>query len=257
MLSQVHAEVATRAGWVCQYSDGVSAYTTPSVVPVPLAEAVIEVRFPGDARIESLRGDFQFHIRDRLPALYVPRPSESEPMATRPYKFTNETQTEAVLLSLNLFAYSTQQYPGWEAFNALFHEYWLHVGERITPRRFTRVAVRYVNRFDHELRDQVRVHRGPAWLAPLSLAPTSHRSISRIKSDAGLDVTLQVGLEPEDDILTIDLDVAKTDVSAESLYDVLAELHAEVEARFAAALVPEYARTLGVASGDSGGDADA
>ncbi len=61
------------------------------VIPVPLAEAVIEVRFPGDADVERVRGSFQRTIREEFPDLRVPRVVPGESIATMPYVFAKTT----------------------------------------------------------------------------------------------------------------------------------------------------------------------
>jgi len=215
-----------------------------SVVPVPLAEAVIEIRFAGDARIESLRGEFQQYVKGELPALYVPKSTSDDAVAMRPYKFSSETGTEAALLSVNLFAYATQEYRGWEAFKESFLGYWRFIGDRIEPQAFTRVATRYINRFDTELAAKMRVLDGPPWLAPLSLSPISHKSMTRLRLQSGYDATIQVGRDEADGTLTLDLDVYARDVQVGMLLGVLGDLHSNLEAVFSQSIAPDYADDL-------------
>ena len=83
---------------------------------VPLTEAIIEVRFPGDARIDHFRGEFQQKVRNEFPLLLAPTLESNESPALLHYRFSNEAQTRSVDLALHSLMYSSKEYPGWETF---------------------------------------------------------------------------------------------------------------------------------------------
>jgi len=113
------------------------------VVSVPLTEAVIDVRFPGDASIDGARGAFQREIEEDLPNLRVPRAKEGEAFALMPYLFTDDRLLSSVGLSLNQLFYSTREYPGWESFRERFMACWSALAGLVDLDRLTRVGMRY------------------------------------------------------------------------------------------------------------------
>ena len=180
------------------------------VIPVPLAEAVIEVRLPGEADVERLRGAFQHAVRLEYPDLLVPRVAVGESVATSPYVFANPDRSQAVLLSINLLGYVVQAYPGWGAFRRAFLEHWERLTGLAPVKRANRVALRYVNRFEGPLADAVRRTDPPAFLAPLSADPLRHEASTRIRTQRGHSAHVQVRWDATDDAgLVLDLDVAR------------------------------------------------
>ena len=217
------------------------------VIAVPLAEAVIEVRFPGDADLERLRGAFQRTLREQYPDLLVPRVVAGESIATMPYVFSKQDRSQAVLLSVNLLGYVVQSYPGWVRFRDGFFDHWRRLTELVSIERATRVALRYVNRFDGRLVEVIRRSDPPAFLAPLVLDPLRHEASTRYRTRRGHAAHVRVQWEAGNGNLLLDLDIALEgldDVAA--LAVALDRLHDDVEEVFVAAVEPSFAAALGV-----------
>lgn len=216
------------------------------VIPVPLVEAVIEVRFPGEADVERRRGEFQGSVRSRFPDLLVPRVAVGDSVATSPYVFAAADRSQAVLLSVNLLGYVVQAYPGWEAFRGAFLEHWERLMGLVPLQRANRVALRYVNRFSGRLADAVRRTDPPSFLAPLSSATLQHEGSTRIRTQRGHAAHVQVRYESEGDSgLLVDLDVARDGLEdLATMADTLQALHADVEELFLASVEPRFAALL-------------
>lgn len=218
------------------------------VIPVPLVEAVIEVRFPGEADIERCRGAFQQALRSGYPDLLVPRVAAGESVATSPYVFAAADRSRAVLLSVNLMGYVVQAYPGWKGFRDGFLEHWERLSGLVQLQRANRVAVRYVNRFAGPLANVVRRSDRPTFLAPLSQDVVRHEGSTRLRTKRGHAAHVQVRVESDGDgdpDVVLDFDVARDgldDLSA--LAGTLDGLHDDVEALFLASIDPEYASSL-------------
>ena len=217
------------------------------VIPVPLAEAVIEVRFPGDAAVERIRGAFQGMIREQFPDLLVPRAVAGEPVASMPYVFARKDRSQAVLLSVNLLGYVVQSYPGWVRFRDAFLEHWQRLADLAPIARASRVAVRFVNRFDGQLVDVVRHSDPPPFLAPLRLDAARHEASTRFRTERGHAAHVQVLQEVTDNALALDFDVALEGLDdIEALSGALDQLHADVEDLFIASVEPRFAVALGI-----------
>lgn len=217
------------------------------VIPVPLAEAVIEVRFPGEADVERLRGSFQKTVRERFPDLLVPRVVAGESVATMPYVFSRRDRSQAVLLSVNLLGYIARSYPGWVRFRDAFLEHWQHLTDLVPVGRATRVAVRFVNRFDGQLTEVVRRTDLPPFLAPLQLDTVRHEASTRYRTQRGHSAHVQVLWEASNSALSLDFDVALDDLEdVDSLSGTLDRLHDDVEALFLASVEPRFAAELGI-----------
>jgi uncharacterized protein (TIGR04255 family) len=218
------------------------------VIPVPLMEAVIEVRFPGEADIERRRGAFQSALRSRYPDLLVPRVAAGESVATSPYIFAAADRSRAVLLSVNLLGYVVQAYPGWAGFRDGFLEHWERLADLVSIQRANRVALRYVNRFAGPLANVVRRLERPAFLVPLSPSVHWYEGSTRMTTHLGHAAHVQVRYEAdggaEADVV-LDLDVAREgldDLTAMS--DTLEALHGDVEALFLESIEPQFANSL-------------
>lgn len=216
---------------------------SPQPIRVPLIDAAIEVRFPGDARIEAWRGEFQQFVRDKYPLLFVPN---SEPGVATPlmhYRFYNQSQTANVGLAIHSLALSCKEYPGWESFKSEFLDHWRLVAEFVQPNILTRVGVRFVNRFDSELTSCIRKEIEAPFLVPLSLSPLWHESTTRFEYNGNM-ISVQVHKNHEPLMVLIDLDSYTENVAPEALPVTLDKLHRNLEDNFFACLEDEYANAL-------------
>ena len=82
----------------------------------PLKEVAFEIRFPGRMEIECQRHLFHNEIITEYPKIYVPTAHEGKAMALTHYRFRDEQDNETVMLALNSFGFSTNNYEGHEQF---------------------------------------------------------------------------------------------------------------------------------------------
>ncbi len=216
------------------------------IIQVPLVEASIEVRFPGDARIEARRGEFQQAVRDECPQLLVPKLREGEAPALAPHVYRGDGGKRTVALAINMLAYSTQDYPGWRAFVERYLRYWSMLAGWTEPEELTRVGLRYINRFDADLQRRLRRSDPPGFLWPLQRSVARHHGRSTINLD-GHEVDVTVHYEAEgDEGLTIDIDAHADGVDAKELEGTLTMLHSAVEGVLVSAVDMEFATGLGL-----------
>ncbi len=214
------------------------------MIEVPLVEASIEVRFPGDARVDARRGEFQQAVRNECPHLLVPKLREGEAPALAPHVYRSESGTRTVALAIHMLAYSTQDYPGWQAFVERYLRYWSRLEAWIEPKELTRVGLRYVNRFGAETRRHLRRSDPPGFLTPILGRIARHHGTSTIRaSDHEVDVTVQY---QGGDEVTIDFDAHAEGVDGTRLEAALTMLHATVEGVLSGALDEAYAARLGL-----------
>lgn len=209
----------------------------------PLAEATIEVRFPGDLRLDVWRGEFQQKVREEYPLLFVPSVNQGDFPALQHYQFVNETQTTRVSLALNSLAFSTMEYPGWVFFEKEFLSYYRLLIDYIQPRKLTRIGVRYVNQFDSELVSMLKRSYPKKYLAGLALNPEYYLSVTRFATNIK-GCKLLVNVQKENDLLVLDYDAFMENARPEEIVDSLRALHSCVESEFFDVLKPKYAESL-------------
>ena len=214
---------------------------------VPLSEAIIEVRFPGDARIDQFRGEFQQRIRGTFPLLLAPTLEQNDSLALLHYRFSNETQTRSVDLALHSLMYSSKEYPGWETFSEEFLEFWNILNRKLTPPILTRVAIRFENQFDQAWRNHLNLVNLPTYLMPVRNTPSYHRSITQLaKGDHSLIINLLMQESEEMSSLSLDYDAFTNNVSIEKLEEALSTLHQSIEFEFLSAVTPDLAKSLSI-----------
>jgi len=213
----------------------------PVVVSVPLTEAVIDVRFPGDASIDGVRGAFQREIGEDLPNLRVPKAKDGEALALMPYLFTDERLLSSVGLSLNQLFYSTREYPGWEGFRERFMRYWRTLAGLADLDRLTRVGMRYTNTFEEDALGELLEPERIPYLQELVNCASSFAL--RAVLDRG-DAQLLVDAKYEGGHLILAYDAFMIERSASTLHTDLEILHSHVEQEFLSGLVHEIAERL-------------
>lgn len=213
------------------------------LVPVPLVEATIQVRFPGDARIDAVRGNFQQAIVDEFPLLFVPEVSAGDSPALVPYRFQNQDGTRTLALAINSLAYLSKQYPGWVTFRAEFMNYWAALTSRVEFKSLGRIGMRYINRFDGELLKRVNL-AAPEYLAPLNQPKCDFlRSASNYEEDE-IAILVNVHKPQNEETLILDYDAYTQSASLAALEDTLDVLHDRIETEFRRALDDAYAKML-------------
>jgi len=222
------------------------------IVEVPLVEATVEIRFPGDARIDRFRGDFQSLNREIYPNLFVPKAVEGEAPALQHYRFSNENQTSSALLALNSLVVSTKEYPGWHLFKERVLKLWGQVNKEIRPEIITRLGVRVLNMFSGIDSYMVRSEKRPRFLLPLGENPKEYSFIVVLKREPNL----RIGVTKSDDdpAFEVDLDAFFLSREPSTLSEDLDRLHEAVENEFLSILEPEFRSRL---IGQGEGKADA
>lgn len=111
----------------------------------PLIEVVFEVRFPGEVRVECERHLFWEKIRGEYPNVLVPNPQPDKPIALMPYKFRRDDGSMTVMVSMNSFALSASDYPGYKEFREEILRVYGLFQEVFNLKRLSRVGWRYIN----------------------------------------------------------------------------------------------------------------
>ena len=142
---------------------------------IPLDLAVLEVRFPGDPLVETLRGDFYQRIRDDFPQLHVPTVEPNQAPALQPYRFVSNDESRWVLVALNVFAYgvtgsayeSFEMFKqGWDRYFGIFREIYTHAPG------MTGLGLRYINHLPLERDVQNNIVSPPIRLPAIDSLPT-------------------------------------------------------------------------------------
>ncbi len=226
---------------------------TPRLVKEPVIEAVIEARFPGDARVEYWRGQYQQKIRGEYSKMYVPRvaPGTSSAPALLHYRFFNESETHFVAIAPNSLAYGSTQYPGWQAFREEFLRHWNALESELHPTVLTRLGMRFTNSFQSEVTDesaenldalaQIRFEQG--YLKVLQAKPTFHQSVTGFKRGEH-QVAVNVLLQEGGAELRIGYDFAVLNVAPGETPSIIDELHTALEAEFFGSIAEDLAQGL-------------
>lgn len=217
--------------------------SVPAIVQVPLVEAVVEVRFPGDAAVEGIRGNFQQVIQQEFPELLVPNAQAGEALALKPYLFTNDRQTRRVGLALNRFMYSSMEYPGWRVFLDKVLALWNHLNDLVSIAQLTRVGVRFVNSFEVDTLGATLDPNKVPYLAYLTTHAPKFRLDAVFEKQEG-HLLIQTALSPETTTLHLALDAFTTGSRAARLRETLDALHTMLEREFLLGLNPQYADQL-------------
>lgn len=206
------------------------------LVRVPLVEATIEVRFPGEAQIDAVRGTFQRAVAPELPLLFVPSVQSGDSPALMPYRFQSSDGTRILALALHSLAYTVKQYPGWASFKQDFLDYWSKLTELVVPQQINRVGTRFINRFNAGYRSDLAAEGLPDYLETLMRTECSfyRAAVDFRRRETRLLVNVH---RPEDeDSLLLDYDAYTSSSSHDSLKETLDRLHAEAEGEFLIAL---------------------
>ena len=142
---------------------------------IPLDLAVLEVRFPGDPLVETLRGDFYQRIRDDFPQLHVPAIDPNQAPALQPYRFTSSDESRWVLVALNAFAYGVagSAYESFDTFKQSWHRYFSIFREVYSHAPgMTRIGLRYINHLPLERDVQDNIISPPIRLPTIDNLPT-------------------------------------------------------------------------------------
>lgn len=146
--------------------------------------------------------------------------------------------------AIHLLAYSSQHYPGCKSFVAEFTQHWSLVNEWIKPARFSRIGVRFVNRFDADLKTRLNTSNPPAFLVPLLQSDCVSRRSSTKYSLGSESLVVSVEQKEDTDILVVDYDGFVVDQSAANLAASLDSLHDLIELKFTRSIDANCAQRL-------------
>jgi uncharacterized protein (TIGR04255 family) len=214
------------------------------IVETPLVEATVEIRFPGDARIDRFRGDFQLLNRDSYPQLFVPQVVPGQAPALQHYRFSTENQMSSVSLAVNSLSVSTREYPGWSLFKERVLNLWGLLNDEIGPKTITRIGVRFLNEFSGIDSEMVRSEDRPVFLLALGEDPTEYSFKTVLRRDPKLRIEVMKKAAENADFL-VDLDAFFLNREPGGLSEDLDGLHEVVETEFLGMLAPEYKSQLG------------
>jgi len=210
------------------------------LVEVPLVEATIEVRFPGDARIDAIRGEFQHAVAQDFPQLYLPAVAAGESPGLMPYRFQNNDGTKILALALHSLAYTTMQYPGWEAFKREFLGFWSTLSAMVAQENINRVGARFINRFDGPFHDCLAVESLPDYLSPLRDGTCDFYRVAGNYRRGETRILVNVHRPEHEESLLLDYDAYAQSVPIAFLEETLESLHSVAETEFQSALRGEY-----------------
>ncbi len=111
----------------------------------PLIDVAFEIRFPGDPAVECRRDEFFSLVRDKYPNVYVPKLQAGDAPALALYHFKQEDGQATIMTAINKLAYSTKQYPGFDAFKTEVLRIVELFGANFKIGKLTRTGLRYIN----------------------------------------------------------------------------------------------------------------
>jgi uncharacterized protein (TIGR04255 family) len=111
----------------------------------PLVEAVFEIRFPGEPRVECNRDVFYERERGGFPNVLVPSIKTGGFPGLEPYRFESEDQQSGMLIALNKFAYYVRRYPGYAQFSKEVLNLVTEFGKIYNISKLNRSGLRYIN----------------------------------------------------------------------------------------------------------------
>jgi uncharacterized protein (TIGR04255 family) len=212
----------------------------------PVQEVVFEIRFPGEPAVECRRDEFFEQVRAEFPEIHVPKlqPTEQQAVALMPYHFKSEDHSKSILTALNLFAFASRKYEGFQPFREDALRWMRLFAERFRIQSLTRTGLRYVNLIP-------LLPDAPAGeLLKIGVALGDYKTESLNNLVLGFQVPRQAGIlnmslgpsatagQPQ---LVLDFDYAKTeDLSFSHVDDYLQESHAETKRLFESLLTDSY-----------------
>jgi uncharacterized protein (TIGR04255 family) len=84
----------------------------------PLKAVVFEIRFAGEPAVECHPDMFFEKVRSDFPQVFVPTIAQGAAVALAPYQFVSRDGHQALLTSINLFAFKDSAYRGFANFEA-------------------------------------------------------------------------------------------------------------------------------------------
>ncbi len=217
-------------------------------VVAPLIEAAIEVRFPGDTRVERWRDELQQKIRHDFPMLLVPPAQEGVAPALQHYVFASEDQSKSVGLSINSLVFTTKAYGGWVEFKKDFLKYWFLLAKALAPEKVNRVGMFYLNRFeDAKLKDVFsKLNLQSNQFSLLSENTQNHQSTNTVRHDNfWLNTQVMLVRDNTHSVIQVRYDAfCPVPTSPDDLESTIESLHRIIESEFFKDIAPTLAEGL-------------
>ncbi|MBI5242270.1 MAG: TIGR04255 family protein [Elusimicrobia bacterium] len=215
----------------------------------PLVEAVFEIRFPGEPAIECRRNELFDFVRQDMPVVRVLEPLAGDSHMFRVYQFAAADDSQSVMAGLNVFAYSSRKYAGFEGFRAKLEPIFKFFCDRFMVKTLRRVGLRYINVIPFARENGV-VPLGRYLKSSVILAPSLPQAAE--VCSVGLLIPLPKGriatrietlkeAKTGGEALLLDFDYFKTDnLNAESLIEHLEESHQQTKEFFESIIADQY-----------------
>jgi uncharacterized protein (TIGR04255 family) len=113
----------------------------------PLIEVVFELRFPGNFAVYAGLDRFQQTLGEDFPSLLVPKVQAGEALALKPFQWQSEDGSRSINVALNLFSFMSRKYGVFGEFRSEFRKYADSFFGIYSPKKFTRLGLRFINLF--------------------------------------------------------------------------------------------------------------
>lgn len=220
----------------------------------PLQSASFEARFHGDLAIESRRHEFQRLLKSEYPLLFVPHAALDKSPTLQHYQFRKEDASAVVMLAVNSFVYTSNRYPGFDAFKRELERVWEQFSSLFEISVFTRLGLRYINHLPIIRTEKSAIPLSQYVTANLKVIPSL--SIDPIFA-VGLSIVSEVGdgqmrLVMQNDqskagveVLILDFDFFRaTNIERSGRQSFIQTAHDHIERRFLDLISPDYVKIM-------------
>ena len=215
----------------------------------PLTEAIFEMRFPGEPSIDCHRDEVFDVVRSWMPVVQVPPILDDEAFKFRTYRFASEDDAFTLFVGLNLLAFSSKRYNGFQEFRKQFLSISEFFIKRFRLSALRRTGLRYVNTIPFT-RENGSVPLNRYLNSELKLAPTLPDGMDvfsfalSTKLPGGTITTRIATIERDDkkqESILLDFDYAKvSDLTSAKIADYLDESHQQTKQFFEGIITPQY-----------------
>lgn len=215
----------------------------------PVVEAVFEIRFPGEPKVECRRDTFFEAVRSEFPSVYVPALQPGSFPALSPYHFRAADGSSQIMVALNRLSFSTRAYKGYLPFRAKVLELFERFGKEFAIDHLTRAGLRFINivPFTRE-EGLIPLERffqfGITLPVGLEYRPTNLSLVFTTELDGGQLTTKLEAVQDETkmmEALVLDFDYAKVkDLKFSAVDSYLEESHTHTKKFFEGLITPGF-----------------
>jgi len=232
----------------------------PEVYPrAPIVEAVFEVRFPGEPKIDCHRDQFFEVVRSEYPNVFVPALQPASFPALSPYHFRRPDGAAEILVALNRLAFVSRRYTGYAEFRATALDVFSKFQGLFNLGPLNRTGLRFVNLIPYARENGlIPVDRflnlSLQLPAGLEYKPVNISLVFATELDGGQLTTKLEAVQDETKIqeaLVLDFDYAKVrDLTFDQVFDYLDESHTETKRFFESLITPGFRQWMRGAGGE-------